>query len=86
MTSTINASTAARPRRVDRPLGIGIWGVGIGKSAQEAPHAAVGQANHSPPECQQLLTRLQDSLRLYDQRMAEEFCDVGRGVTLCYET
>jgi pimeloyl-ACP methyl ester carboxylesterase len=29
---------------------------------------------------------MQDPLQLYDQRMAERFCDVGRGVTLCYET
>jgi pimeloyl-ACP methyl ester carboxylesterase len=30
---------------------------------------------------------VQDALRLYDQRpMSEEFCDVGRGVKLCYET
>jgi pimeloyl-ACP methyl ester carboxylesterase len=29
---------------------------------------------------------MQVPLQLYDQRMAERFCDVGRGVTLCYET
>ena len=56
------------------------------KQAKTLP-ASARQARDSPPKCQQLLTRVQDPLRLYPAwLMPEEFCDVGRGVTLCYET
>ena len=107
VTSTISASTAARPRRVLRLVGSVVGRVGIGSAAAPCSTTAVGQARASAPELSAVANRRARSVakRLprsdqagasgrsrprplphYDRRMPEEFCDVGRGVTLCYET